>query len=141
MRTDPGCIFCKIAAGRIPCFKLWDDADSLAFMDINPGNPGHALAIAKEHWENFAALPPALLAPVMQTAQRVARAVEAALRPDGINILQANGAGAGQSVFHYHVHILPRRLDDGLAMNWGHKPGDMVAIKANHEKILAALKL
>ncbi|MCW5772069.1 MAG: HIT family protein [Rhodospirillaceae bacterium] len=139
MRTDPDCIFCKIVAGTIPCFKLVDDAHTLAFMDINPGNPGHALAIAKEHWENLSAMPPALLGPVLATAQRVAKAIEAALAPDGINLLQANGPGAAQSVFHFHIHILPRRNGDGLKMNWGHAPGDMAAIKANYEKIRAAL--
>lgn len=139
MRTDPNCIFCKIVAGQIPCFKLFEDEATLAFMDINPGNPGHALAIAKEHWENFAAMPAPLLGPVLATAQRVAKAIEATLRPDGINLLQANGPGAAQSVFHFHIHVLPRRVGDELKMNWGHKPGDMAAIKALHEKIKAAM--
>jgi len=139
MRTDSNCIFCKIVAGQIPCFKLHEDEYTLAFMDINPGNPGHALAIAKEHWENFAAMPAPRLGPVLATAQRVAKAIETALRPDGINLLQANGPGAAQSVFHFHVHILPRRIGDELKMNWGHTPGDMAAIKANYEKIKAAL--
>jgi histidine triad (HIT) family protein len=139
MRTDPNCIFCKIVAGQIPCLKLFEDEATLAFMDINPGNPGHALAIAKEHWENFAAMPAPLLGPVLATAQRVAKAVEATLRPDGINLLQANGPGAAQSVFHFHIHVLPRRVGDELKMNWGHKPGDMAAIKALHEKIKAAM--
>ncbi len=139
MRTDANCIFCKIVAGQIPCFKLWDDAATLAFMDINPGNPGHALAIAKEHWENLAALPVTLLGPVLETAQRVARAIEKALRPDGIILVQANGPGAAQSVFHFHIHVLPRRLNDNLAMNWGHRPGDMAAVKAVHEKLRSAM--
>jgi histidine triad (HIT) family protein len=140
MRTDPACVFCKIVAGTIPCFKLWEDAETLAFMDINPGNPGHALAISKEHWENVAAMPPALLGPVMATAQRVARAIEAALRPDGINLVQANGPGAAQSVFHFHVHILPRRTGDELKLNWGHRPGDREAVAAAYEKIRAAIR-
>ncbi len=139
MRTDPSCIFCKIVAGQIPCFKLHDDEHTLAFMDINPGNPGHALAIAKEHWENFGAMPGHLLGPVLATAQRVAKAIEAAMKPDGINLLQANGPGAAQSVFHFHVHVLPRRIGDELKMNWGHKPGDMAAVKATFEKIKAAM--
>jgi histidine triad (HIT) family protein len=139
MRTDPNCIFCKIVAGQIPCFKLHEDQHTLAFMDINPGNPGHALAIAKEHWENFAAMPAPLLGPVLATAQRVAKAVERTLEPDGINVLQANGPGAAQSVFHFHLHILPRRTGDELKMNWGHTPGDMAAIKAVYEKIKAAM--
>jgi histidine triad (HIT) family protein len=108
-------------------------------MDINPGNPGHALAIAKEHWENLAAMPAPLLGPVLATAQRVAKAIEGTLKPDGINLLQANGPGAAQSVFHFHVHILPRRTGDELKMNWGHAPGDMGAVKAAYEKIKAAM--
>jgi histidine triad (HIT) family protein len=139
MRTDPNCIFCKIVAGQIPCFKLHEDEHTLAFMDINPGNAGHALAIAREHWENLAAMPAPLLGPVLAAAQRVAKAIETALRPDGINLLQANGPGAAQSVFHFHIHILPRRIGDELKMNWGHKQGDMAAIKAAYEKIKAAL--
>ena len=139
MHTDPNCIFCKIVAGQIPCFKLHEDAETIAFMDINPGNPGHALAIPKAHAANLDEMPPALLGPVLATAQRVARAVAATMKPDGINILQANGPGAGQSVFHFHIHILPRRIGDELKMNWGHAPGDMAAIKANYEKIRAAM--
>ena len=139
MHTDPNCIFSKIVAGQIPCFKLHEDAETIAFMDINPGNPGHALAIPKAHAANLDEMTPALLGPVLATAQRVARAVAATMKPDGINILQANGPGAGQSVFHFHIHILPRRIGDELKMNWGHKPGDMAAIKANYEKIRAAM--
>ena len=140
MRTDPNCIFCKIVAGQIPCFKLHDDEHTLAFMDINPGNPGHALAIAKEHWENFAAMPAPLLGPVLATAQRVAKAVESALKPDGINLIQANGPGAAQSVPHLHIHILPRHTNDGLAINWHPKPGDMAKIKQVYERIMAQMK-
>ncbi|MGE0734543.1 MAG: HIT family protein [Alphaproteobacteria bacterium] len=135
MRTDDNCIFCKIVAGKIPCFKLWDDAHTIAFMDINPGNPGHALAIPKEHWENFLVVPENLLAATAATAQRVAHAVQKTLAPDGINLLQANGKGAEQSVFHFHLHVLPRRIGDDLKMNWGHRPGDMAEIKALCERI------
>ena len=137
MRTDPNCIFCKIVAGAIPCFKLYEDDATLAFMDINPANPGHSLAIAKEHWPDLYAMPPALLGPVAQTAQRVAAAVKKTVEPDGINLAQANGPGAGQSVFHFHVHVLPRLDGDELKLNWGHKPGDMAAVKALYERIKA----
>jgi histidine triad (HIT) family protein len=140
MRTDDTCIFCKIVAGKIPCFKLFEDDHTLAFMDINPGNPGHALAIAKVHWENFAAMPAPLLGPVLATAQRVAKAIDSELEPDGINLLQANGSGAAQSVFHFHLHVLPRRNGDELKMNWGHKPGDMAAIKALYERLLPRMR-
>lgn len=139
MQVDDNCIFCKIVAGTIPCFKLWEDDRTLAFMDVNPANPGHALAIAKSHAENVYAIPADDLAATALTAQRVARAVDATLSPDGINLIQANGPGAGQSVFHFHIHILPRRDGDELKLNWGHTPGDMEAIKAVYEKVSAAV--
>lgn len=137
---DPDCIFCKIIAGDIPCLKVWEDDETLAFMDINPGNTGHALAIPKAHYPNLFETPADILAPTIATARRVARAVQAAIAPDGINMVQANGEGAGQSVFHLHLHILPRRNGDGLTMNWGHVPGDMEEIKAAYAKVLAAME-
>lgn len=139
MRVVEDCVFCMIVAGKIPCFKLWEDDRTLAFMDVNPANPGHALAIAKTHAENLYEMSPEDLAATAQTAQRVAAAVKAAVSPDGINLVQANGPGAGQSVFHFHIHILPRHDGDNLSMNWGHTPGDMEEIKAVYEKVLAAI--
>ena len=139
MRVVEDCVFCMIVAGKIPCFKLWEDDRTLAFMDVNPANPGHALAIAKTHAENLYEMSPEDLAATAQTAQRVAAAVKSAVSPDGINLVQANGPGAGQSVFHFHIHILPRHDGDNLSMNWGHTPGDMEEIKAVYEKVLAAV--
>ena len=136
MRTDGDCIFCKIVAGDIPCFKLREDDATLAFMDINPANPGHALAIAKEHWVNVYEMPDDKFGAVAATAKHVAAAVNRVLQPDGINLVQANGPGAGQSVFHFHMHILPRHDGDELKMNWGHEPGDMDAVKETYEKVL-----
>jgi histidine triad (HIT) family protein len=137
--TDSDCIFCKIVAGEIPCFKLYEDDATLAFMDVNPANPGHALAVAKGHWETLYAIPGDVAGKVVQTAQRVATAVNEALSPDGINLAQANGPGAAQSVPHFHIHVLPRREGDNLGLNWGHQPGDMDEIKKVYEKVLAAM--
>jgi histidine triad (HIT) family protein len=137
--TEANCIFCKIVAGKVPSFKLCEDDRALAFMDINPLNPGHALVIAKGHWPDLYAMPDADLAAVAKCARRVASAVEAAVKPDGINLLQANGPGAAQSVPHFHVHVLPRRLNDGAKMNWGLNPGDMQAIGALADKIKAKI--
>ena len=109
--TDGNCIFCKIVAGQIPCFKLLEDDQTIAFMDINPVNPGHALAVAKGHWPTVDVIPPEVLGAVAKTAQRVAKAVTTELKPVGMNLLQANGAGAGQSVPHLHIHIMPRRRE------------------------------
>ena len=125
MRSDTDCVFCKIVAGEIPCFKLYEDDLTMAFMDINPANRGHCLAIPKAHWKDLHAVPDELIDATLHTAKRVAGAVRDTLRPDGINLVQANGSGAAQSVFHFHVHILPRRSGDELKINWGLKPGDM----------------
>ena len=139
MRTETDCIFCKIVAGEIPCFKLHEDAATLAFMDINPANGGHALAIPREHWEDIHSVPDELLAATASTAKRVAAAIAASLAPDGINLVQANGPGAAQSVFHFHMHVLPRRNGDELKINWGPRPGELEEIKAVYERIRACL--
>lgn len=137
--TDGSCIFCKIVAGEIPCFKLLEDEHTIAFMDINPVNPGHALSVAKGHWPTVDVVPADVLGAVAITAQRVARAVIAVLQPVGVNLLQANGEGAGQSVPHLHVHIMPRRANDGATLNWTYKPGDKSEIAAVYDRLKAAL--
>lgn len=139
MKTDSDCIFCKIVAGEIPCFKLYEDEDTLSFMDINPANEGHALIITKEHWKNVYEIPDTLIAAVSVTAKKIAGAVEAKLSPDGINLIQCNGEGAAQSVEHFHMHVLPRKLGDDLKLNWRIIPGDMEQIKKQAERIMSAL--
>ncbi len=137
--TDGSCIFCKIVAGQVPCFKLCEDDTTIAFMDINPVNPGHALAVAKGHWPTVDVIPADVLANVARTAQKIAQAVMKELRPVGVNLMQANGPGAGQSVPHLHIHIMPRRANDGLILNWEPKPGDMKEIEAVYKRLKAAL--
>ncbi len=137
--TDGSCIFCKIVAGQVPCFKLSEDETTIAFMDINPVNPGHALAVAKGHWPTVDVIPAEVLAGVARTAQRIAKAVMKELKPPGVNLMQANGEGAGQSVPHLHIHIMPRRANDGLILNWEPKPGDMKEIEAVYQRLKAAL--
>jgi histidine triad (HIT) family protein len=137
LATDPNCVFCKIVAGTIPCFKLYEDAHTLAFLDINPANPGHSLVIPKNHAPNLIASADADLAHVMATVRRVAAAIEKTLQPYGFNLLQANGPGAAQSVFHFHMHIVPRTRDDNLLMNWHPKPGDKAALAALADRIRA----
>jgi histidine triad (HIT) family protein len=131
------CIFCKIIRGEIPCFKVWEDAKTLAFMDINPIAAGHALIIPKFHTPNIYEAPADWMGPTLGSVSRVARAVRDEVAPDGVNILQANGEGAAQSVFHIHFHVIPRALEDGLTMNWDMVPGDMAEIGALAEKIAA----
>ncbi len=137
--TDANCVFCKIVASKLPCFKLLEDETTIAFMDINPVNPGHALAVAKGHWQTVDVIPPEVLAAVARTAQRIAKVVMKELKPHGVNLMQANGEGAGQSVPHLHIHILPRRPDDSLILNWEPKAGDMTEIEAVYKRLKAAL--
>jgi len=117
------CIFCRIAAGTAACEEIYRDDATLAFMDINPANDGHCLVIPKTHIEHVFDMPPALFGAVASTAAKVARIVDEVLRPGGISLVQANGEAAGQSVLHVHIHVLPRRADDNLLMNWSRDDG------------------
>jgi histidine triad (HIT) family protein len=139
MSVDANCIFCKIVKGDIPSFKLYEDAKTFAFMDINPINPGHALVIPKFHAKDLFETPDEWVAATMVTTRRIARAVQATTRPYGMNIVQANGPGAKQSVFHLHVHIVPRLKDDNLMMNWPLNPGDKGELAKLAEHIRANL--
>ncbi len=139
MSADPDCIFCKIVAGEIPCFKVYEDADTLAFMDINPVSDGHVLVIPKTHFANVVAVSEDAIGAVAAAARKVARAVQAALAPPGLNLMQCNGEAAAQSVQHFHMHVIARRIDDGLNMNWPIVPGDMAAIAATAERIRAEI--
>jgi histidine triad (HIT) family protein len=114
-------IFSRIISGEIPAAKLYEDDLTLAFLDINPASRGHSLVICKQELPDLLSLPPELAGAVMRTTQHVAQAIVAALEPDGFNIVQNNGAAAGQVVFHYHVHIIPRWQGDGAVGHW--RPG------------------
>jgi histidine triad (HIT) family protein len=137
--TDSNCVFCKIVAGQLPAFKLLEDDTTIAFMDINPVNPGHALAVAKGHWPTVDVIPPDVLAAVARCAQKIAKATMTGLKPAGVNLVQANGPAAGQSVPHLHIHIMPRRAGDDVVLNWEPKPGDRGEIEAVYKKLKAAL--
>ena len=131
------CIFCKIVAGEIPCFKLYESDDTLAFMDINPANEGHALVIPKEHCVDIHAVSDAAISSTVITAKKIAAAIKNTLNPDGMNLLQCNGQAAAQSVLHFHMHVLPRQDGDELKLNWSLEPGDMDAIGQLAERIRA----
>lgn len=135
MSASQDCIFCKIIAGEIPCFKLYEDDATFAFMDINPANDGHALVIPKDHAKDVHAVSDDFISRTVITAKKISAAVEKSVSPGGINLVQCNGPAAGQSVFHFHMHVLPRREGDELKLNWGLKPGDMDAIAKLAEKI------
>jgi len=112
------CVFCKIVARQIPATVVHEDAQTLAFMDLGQVNPGHVLVAIKAHAENLYALDDAQAAAVLQAAAKVARAIRQAFSPAGLSVYQANGKAAGQTVFHYHVHLVPRHEGDGMALAW-----------------------
>jgi histidine triad (HIT) family protein len=133
------CVFCRIRDGRIPSTRVYEDARTIAFMDINPLNEGHCLVIPREHAATLFEADEGDLRAAIATAQRVARAIRDALRPDGLNMLQANGAAAFQSVPHFHLHLVPRWQGDGKGFDWPVVPGDRGRIEAAAGKIRAAL--
>ena len=112
------CVFCKIVAGQIPSTRVYEDEHTLAFMDMGQVNPGHVLVAVKRHAANIYALDDAQAAAIARASARVARALEAAFKPEGLSVYQANGKAAGQTVFHYHVHLLPRHQGDGMELVW-----------------------
>ena len=137
------CIFCKIAKGEIPCFKVYEDEKVLAFEDINPISEGHTLIIPKKHAENLWEIPSEDLTAIHLAAQKVAHAIKAVLNPIGMATLQLNGKGANQVVMHYHLHLVPRTSGNPELpiTTWELKQGDMDVIKKTAEEIAAALRL
>ena len=133
------CIFCKIVAGEIPSTRIYEDETTYAFMDINPGTRGHALVIPKLHAQDLFDVPADVLGDLARTAQRVARAAKAQLGCAGVNLVQSSGAAAFQSVFHIHVHVIPRYEGDGLRLPWTPKPGDKGELALAAEKLRAGL--
>ena len=115
------CIFCRLIAGEIPASRIYEDALTVAFMDLGQINPGHALVALKRHAATLTDLTPDEAAAAMRTAQRVARAIQAAFDPPGITLLQANGRAGDQTVFHFHLHVAPRHPDDGVSIAWPRK--------------------
>lgn len=110
MKKDD-CIFCKIAAGEIPSRKIYEDSDLIAIMDLNPTSKGHSLIIPKEHCTNIYDIDEDIAAKVMKTAKKLATKMTVALNCDGFNLLQNNGETAGQTMFHFHMHLIPRYKD------------------------------
>lgn len=135
------CIFCKIIARELPALVLDEDADTLSFMDINPGTRGHALVIPRNHSQDLLAISPADLQATILSAQRLAARMKERLQCDGVNLLNCCGAAAWQTVFHTHIHVIPRYKDDPardpLRLPWIPKPGDMDDIKAVAQELTA----
>jgi histidine triad (HIT) family protein len=112
------CVFCRIVAKEIPASVVQEDEHTLAFMDLGHVNPGHVLVALKAHAESLYALEDAQAAAVFRSAVRVARAIRAAFEPQGLSVYQANGKPAGQTVLHFHIHLVPRHEGDGMALAW-----------------------
>ena len=128
--SDPDCIFCKIVAGELPAQIVAEDERTVTFMDINPATRGHALVIPRVHAEDLYDTDPQDVAATAVAAQRLALDARDRLGADGVNILNACRAAAWQTVFHYHVHVIPRYADDPLRLPWIPHPGDMDEIAA-----------
>jgi len=116
MNSD--CVFCRIIAGELPCTKVYEDDDTLAFLDIAPVVKGHTLVIPKNHTESIMDTPDEVLQKLIAVVRKIADAQVKALKADGVNVTQANGKVAGQVVSHIHFHAIPRFSDDGHSWNW-----------------------
>ena len=133
------CVFCRIVAKEIPATVVHEDEHTLAFMDIGQVNPGHVLVAVKKHADNIYALEDAQAGAVFRAAARVARAIRGAFGPQGLSVYQANGAAAGQTVFHLHLHLVPRYEGDGMALTWPVKNPPREKLADYAEKIRAKL--
>lgn len=126
--SDPDCIFCKIVAGELPASIVAEDERTVSFMDINPATRGHALVIPRAHSRDLLSVDPDDLAAVALGAQRLAMRMSERLGADGVNVINSCGAVAWQTVFHFHVHVIPRYADDPLRLPWVPAPGDSAEI-------------
>ena len=138
--TDANCIFCRIAKGEIPCSKVYEDDNVLAFLDLAPVHHGHILVIPKSHHKDMLEVPSELGSAVFAALQKVAAAVMKATGAQGFNVMQNNGLAAGQTVFHIHWHIIPRFEDDGLNMWEQGSYSDMEAMQAMAAKVASYLE-
>lgn len=125
MKND-NCIFCKIATGEIPSVTLHEDEDFRVILDVGPASKGHALILPKDHYANIYELPEEMTAKAYVLAKRMAARLTDALGCDGFNILQNNGEPAGQTVFHFHIHLIPRYQNDNVGLTW--TPGKLTDV-------------
>ena len=133
------CLFCRLVAGEIPSARVYEDDLTLAFMDIGQVNPGHVLVATKRHVTTLLDLTPQEAAAVMQTAQRVAKAIEVTFQPPGITLLQANGREGDQTVFHFHIHVLQRHAQDGVTFTWPRKEPGPATLQGYAKRLAAAI--
>jgi histidine triad (HIT) family protein len=128
--ADPDCLFCKIVAGEIPSQRVDEDERTVAFMDINPATRGHALVVPRRHARNLLEIDPGDLSATVLAAQRLARTAVERFDADGVNLINSCGAAAWQTVFHFHIHVIPRYEGDPLKLPWTPAPGDPDEIAA-----------
>ncbi len=130
---DPDCLFCKIIAGEVPSERVDEDERTVAFMDINPATRGHALVVPRAHSADLIEVDAEDLAATAAAAQRLARTAVERLGADGVNLINSCGAVAWQTVFHFHIHVIPRYADDGIEVPWTPHPMDpeQVAVVAD----------
>ena len=132
------CIFCKIVRGEAPAHKVYEDERVLVFMDLFPVTDGHTLIVTKEHFENLFEATEESLQAVVATSRRIAHAIQTALEPEGLMVFQLNGRAAGQAVFHYHMHLMPRNEGEPLALHT-RVQGDPARLREVSERLAAAL--
>ena len=138
--TPPGqCLFCRLVAGEIPATRVYEDELTLAFMDLGQVNPGHVLVAVKRHAATLLDLTTDEAAASMRTAQKIARAEKDAFDPPGITLLQANGKEGEQTVFHFHLHVVPRHAGDGITFSWPRKNPPRETLEACAARLRAAL--
>jgi histidine triad (HIT) family protein len=130
MAADPDCLFCKIAAGELPATLVHEDDRTVAFMDINPGTRGHLLVVPREHSRDLFDIGAEDLSACIAAARTMAELVRDKLGADGVNLLNSCGRAAWQTVFHFHVHVIPRYSNDPLRLPWVPGPGDRDEIAA-----------
>ena len=134
------CVFCKIRDGQLPSFKIHEDERTLTFMDINPLNSGHCLVVTKAHTATIYEVDEEDLRAASAAVKKVSLAIQHALKPDGLNLLQANGAAAFQSVAHFHFHLIPRWTNDGKGFDWKPVKGESQQIMKVGERLRALLR-
>ena len=135
--TDPDCLFCKIIAGELPATIVAEDDHTVSFMDINPATRGHALVVPRAHARDLMVIDDSDLAACSSAARKLAGVMVERLGATGVNLLNSCGAAAWQSVFHFHIHVIPRYDDDPLRLPWIPGPGDPDEIRAAGEELAA----
>ena len=133
------CIFCKIARGEAAAAIVYEDEHTMAFMDIGQVNPGHVIVAVKPHIRDIYTLTNEMAAAFFQTAARVAKAVKEAMQPEGVTLLQANEEVGFQTVFHLHLHVLPRHPDDGVTLTWPAKNPGMDELERLAKQVKAVI--